>query len=274
MARPRLPAYFDGLIAAYRDGLAGRDVHLGYWRHPPELSVPCAPGEFTEAQARLTEKMIDLAPIRGRHRVLDVACGLGGSLAMLAASRDELKLTGLNIDRRQLEICRSISPPAGGSLNLVEADACALPFAALSFDQVLCIEAMFHFRSRRSFLAEAARVLRPGGRLVLSDILLCDPGAAAPWPAEVVASALQHDYGPWPEPWVDAANVKRAAAAAGLTPDIELDWTAQTLPSHRITAPQARPELQPDPDAGQVLRWLHRNGWLAYQVLVFRRQPR
>jgi len=47
---------------------------------------------------------------------------------------------------------------------------CRLPFPDASFNHVLCVEAMFHFASRRTFFAEAARVLKPGGAMVASDI--------------------------------------------------------------------------------------------------------
>ena len=272
MRRPSL-AYVDGLIAAYHAGQAGRDVHLGYWDDPPALSGACEPGEFIAAQARLTARLIALASPRDGERVLDVACGLGGALAMLAALRSGLALIGLNIDPRQLQICRSVAPPARGSLSLVAADACSLPFAAASFDTVLCIEAMFHFSARRSFLAEAARVLRPGGSLLLSDILLRDPGAAAPWPGDAIVAALRRDYGPWPMPWCDHARLLRWARAVGLSVEHAADWTAETRPSYRITAPDPHPELQQNPDAGRVLRWLHAAGWLTYQIARFRRLP-
>lgn len=271
MTRPQLPAYADGLIAAYRSGQTGRDLHLGYWDRPPDPATPPLPSEFGAAQARLTERMIALAHLQPGQRVLDVACGFGGTLAAIAARRAGIALFGLNIDRRQLTICRSIAPEEGSNLALVEADACALPFAAASFDHVFCVEAMFHFRSRPVFLAEAARLLRPGGTLVVSDILLRDPGSVAPWDGATMAAAIQGGYGPWPELWVETASVQRWAAAVGLDLARNEDWTAETLPSYRTVAPDDKPELQRHPEAGNLLRWLHTNGWLTYQILVFRR---
>lgn len=271
MPPPTLP-YVDGLLAAYRAGQAGRDLHLGYWDDPPPLSSPGAAGEFTAAQARLTERISRLSPLRSGQRVLDIACGLGGTLAQLAQCLPELDLIGLNIDERQLAICREIAPSQGCSLALVEGDACAPPFPSAAFDHVFCIEAMFHFASRQTFVAEAARLLRRGGYLILSDILLHPGSAAMPWDLAAVEAILHRDYGPWPEPWIGPATMLAMAAAAGLELVVEENWTANTLPSYRIIAPGDEPAARGDSDAGSVLRWMHVAGQLTYQVLVFRRR--
>lgn len=273
MSRPALPPYLDGLIAAWKSGQTGRDLHLGYWERPPGLAAPVQPGEFIAAQARLTRRVLALAPPpqEAGRRVLDIACGLGGTLAAVASSGPALDLVGVNIDRRQLEICRGLARPAETRLSLVEADACALPFAAASFEHVLCVEAMFHFRSRRVFLAEAARLLSAGGVLVATDILLRQPVSDAPWSEDAMTAALRRDYGPWPEPWVEAASIRHDAAAAGLDPIRAEDWRAQTLPSYRVVAPDAAPERHSRPDAGHVLRWLHAAGLLTYLAAAFRK---
>jgi SAM-dependent methyltransferase len=272
MTRPCLPAYLDRIIAAYRAGYAGRDLHLGYWDDPPDLDTPSAPGEFEAAQARLTERILELAGLRRGQRLLDAACGLGGTLASIAARFEAMTLIGLNIDPRQLELCRDIVPGTSGSLALVAADACALPFAAASLDHVFCIEAMFHFRSRRDFFAEAARLLRPAGTLVVSDILLDDPGGAAPWDRQTIEAAIRRDYGPWPQLWIKTCSLERWAAAEGLAPVMAEDWTVATLPSYRTIAPNENTASWRCPDAGNVLRWLHRHRWLTYQLLILQRR--
>jgi MPBQ/MSBQ methyltransferase len=265
--RAAVPAYFDFLIDGFRSGRTGRNVHLGYWDDPPPLTAPCDPLEFEAAQARLTEMLLGLADLSDGQSVLDVGCGFGGALEAVGRWRD-MKLSGINIDPRQLDICRTLAR-GDNNLSLVVADACALPFRSASFDRVLCIEAMFHFRSRDLFLRESANALRTGGRLVLSDILLRSPGLDAPWSVAAIEATIRGEYGPWPQLWATTDEILNAAREAGLMPDNVVDATRQTLPTYRVTAPQERGGSPRRPSAGSLLRWLHAEGYVSYLCLSF-----
>jgi cyclopropane fatty-acyl-phospholipid synthase-like methyltransferase len=264
---PDVPPYFDYLLEGFRSGHAARNVHLGYWDDPPSLTTPCSQQEFETAQARLTDVMIELADLRDGYRVLDVGCGFGGTLEA-AGKRPGMRLTGLNIDPRQLEICRSVLV-RDNALWLVAADACALPFRPESFDRVFCVEAAFHFRKRESFLQQAAAVLPRGGRLVLSDILLRPPGPRAGMSQAGIENAIRREYGPWPQLWVSVDEITEAARRAGLEIERVVDASRQTLPTYRVTAPQHHDDLTGSPSAGSVLRWLHASGYLSYLCMSF-----
>ena len=193
------------------------------------------PPEFETAQARLTEILVGLADLRDGQRVLDVGCGFGGTLEA-AGKWPGVQRAGVNVDRRPLDICRTL-PATANPLWLALADACALPFRAASFDRLFCVEAMFHFRARDAFLREAAQVLRPDGRLVLSDILLRRHGAGSARRRRdrggdrkrirTVATAFRHRR---------RDCELRPAGRAKAREDDRCD--AQTLPTYRVTAPQ------------------------------------
>lgn len=259
---PLPPPYFDGLIDAYRRGLTGRCVHLGHWRDADD-------DDFAAAQARLDQLVISSANIADGQSILDIGCGFGGTIARINETHDHMHLTGVNIDRRQIDICRSIAARGGNAIAWEIANATALPFADAVFDRVFCIEAMFHFASRRRLFAEAARVLKPRGVMAGTDIVISPAAQSATLP---VAEILQAGFGPWPDVWgVDADHVA-LAAAAGLTGSVR-DITNEVARSHRYTSPPgadaADPEAPAPLRASAALRWLHERGWLHYLSFRF-----
>jgi ubiquinone/menaquinone biosynthesis C-methylase UbiE len=106
------------------------------------------------------------------EKILDVACGIGATTVYLLRYYPPSKVTGINISEKQLETARKMAP----GCTFLRMDAAQLEFEDNYFDNIICLEAVFHFRTRKKFLSEAHRVLKPGGRLVLTDILLTDWG--------------------------------------------------------------------------------------------------
>jgi ubiquinone/menaquinone biosynthesis C-methylase UbiE len=101
---------------------------------------------------------------RGRE-VLDVACGEGYGSALLA--RSAAKVTGVDISQAAIDHARAAYP---GVRNLrYECASCtALPLADASVDVVVSFETLEHITEQEAFVDEVARVLRPGGVLLLS----------------------------------------------------------------------------------------------------------
>jgi MPBQ/MSBQ methyltransferase len=265
----RVPPYFDRLIDGFKTGRVGRHVHLGYWEVAPLDATPCTAEEFEAAQAQLCDIVLELASLSDGQSVLDVGCGFGGTLAAIDARRRHMRLAGLNIDRRQLDICRSLAPHPSNTLSLVMADASAIPFRPASFDRVVCLEAMFHFPSRSGFLAQAVTALRPGGRLAVSDILLANPGDRAPRDIALLEKTIRREYGPWPQLWTGLDELLESARRSGLMVEEIIEATRQTLPSYRMTASGEEIEATARPSAGSLMRWLHREGYLSYLCAAF-----
>ncbi len=113
--------------------------------------------------------------------VLELGCGGGGMLARLHERYRPARLVGTDFDpveieaaRRQLTARWGALPP---SIELARVDASELPYAAGTFDAVFAMMMLHHVEERHAeylrrpkALAEVRRVLRPGGRLVYSEI--------------------------------------------------------------------------------------------------------
>jgi ubiquinone/menaquinone biosynthesis C-methylase UbiE len=77
-------------------------------------------------------------------------------------------VVGVDVNLQMLSVARSVPPPPGAAIEWCEASALSLPFAARSFDAVLCQFGLQFFPDRLLALTEMKRVLMPNGRLGLS----------------------------------------------------------------------------------------------------------
>ncbi|HEV8555726.1 MAG TPA: class I SAM-dependent methyltransferase [Actinophytocola sp.] len=103
---------------------------------------------------------------RATGEVLEVAVGTGRNLPFYPA---EVTVTGVELSPAMLDIARTRAAELGREVELREADAEDLPFADGSFDTVVCTLSLCTIPDHARAIAEMARVLRPGGRLLLLD---------------------------------------------------------------------------------------------------------
>ena len=115
---------------------------------------------------RVPERELQLlGPVRGRS-TLEVGCGAGRwSVALARAGAFPV---GLDLSGRQLEKAHRVASAARARVRWVRGDAERLPFGPAAFDIVFADWGAFTFCDPRRAVPEAARVLRPGGRLVFA----------------------------------------------------------------------------------------------------------
>ena len=158
----------------------------------------------------LTRRLADRLALRGGAAVLDVAAGRGTSALMLAGEYS-VDVTGIDLSPDNVARAAEASSAAGLSdrVRFEPGDAERLPVGDATFDAVVCECAFCTFPDKPTAAAELARVLRPGGRLGLTDVTV-DPDRL---PAELAG------LGGWIACVADARPLDEYAAvltAAGL----------------------------------------------------------
>jgi ubiquinone/menaquinone biosynthesis C-methylase UbiE len=102
--------------------------------------------------------------------ILDVATGTGRMpRALLSRHRFDGYVIGLDLSQNMLEQARKKLHPHAGRYTLIWHDAQDLPFPDQTFDAVSCLEALEFMPSPHNVLSEMARVLRPGGILLVTN---------------------------------------------------------------------------------------------------------
>jgi arsenite methyltransferase len=141
--------------------------------------------------SRRTVTAMGLAP---GARLLDLGCGVGSTAKLLAG---EMGLEVIGIDASRTNVARAEREAGDAPIAFVQADAHRLPFADRSFDAALGECVLSLFADQAAVLGEIRRVLRPGGRLGITDMAVNAPlpqdfcDAAAGWAC--LAGALNRE---------------------------------------------------------------------------------
>jgi cyclopropane fatty-acyl-phospholipid synthase-like methyltransferase len=162
--------YYDGNTARFVALGQGGDlgaIHRAVW----------APGvrRIDEAFHYVEDRIADrLRGVPAAPHVVDLGCGVGGSLSYLAAQVPNLTATGITLSPVQARWARERMERAGVSrrVSCLEADWADLPATIPSADLVFAIEAFVHTPDPGKFLRACHRLLKPGAPLIICDDFL------------------------------------------------------------------------------------------------------
>ncbi|GAA2094156.1 27-O-demethylrifamycin SV methyltransferase [Streptomyces albiaxialis] len=149
-------------------------LHVGMFV-PPGNTKPLAglPDLIDAAQDRQTDYLIGATELAADGHLLDIGCGTGGPAVRLARSSGG-RVTGITVSKTQVDRCRERALAAGltGRVAFQYGDAMAMGFPDATFDAAWAVDCLCHMRDRAAALAEAYRVLKPGGPLLLTEFTL------------------------------------------------------------------------------------------------------
>lgn len=255
-------------------------IHRGLW----------APGVTSHAQALNHSHELLLAEARflaqrdapARLRLADLGCGVGGSLFYLLERLAPALGVGCTLSPAQARLAagRRAALKLGNPCLVLEADFHCAPLAA-GFDLVYSVEAFVHAAEPARYLAEAARLLRPGGRLMLIDDFRAPGAVAGADPAALrwLAAYQAGWHVPNLRPPAEAADL---AAAQGLrlvgdrdlTPLIRLRALPEALAEILLALGRRAPPghaIVPSMVGSLALQQCLRAGWITYRALTFER---
>ena len=241
-------AHWDVLADSY----AGHARHLWAQREPTW-------GNFAAPQSRVPMLPADVAGAD----VLELGCGTGYVSAW--AARAGARPVGLDISARQLATARQMQQEFGLFFPLVQADAEQVPLPDASFDLVISEYGASIWCDPYRWIPEAARLLRPGGRLIFlrnsTLLMLCEPESGAATDRLLRPQAGLHrmswDSDPGVEFHLGHGDWIRLLRTAGFEIENMIE----------LFAPE---DTQTDDDA-ETVQWARR--WPAEEVWFARRRP-
>lgn len=184
-------AYYEGPDIADRLLRALSEAELD--PHALEIDDLAPLDEFHALGRAATVALAELAGVQPEDRVLDIGAGIGGPARYMAA-RHRARVTALDATPRFCRVAELLTLGAGlaDRVTVVCGDALALPFADASFDLAWSQAVSQNIADKQRFIAEAARVVRPGGLLALFEVV-AGPGG----PLELPVPWADHEDQSW-----------------------------------------------------------------------------
>ncbi len=157
--------YYDECFIDYRFAwLNTRNlaIHYGYWDESTRT--------HSESLLNMNKVMARRAGVGADDHVFDAGCGVGGSSIWLAENFG-CRVTGVTLSANQVAHANTYAKERGVAhlVNFQRTDYCATPFPDGSFDVVWGLESICYAMDKNAFVAEAYRLLRDGGCLIVAD---------------------------------------------------------------------------------------------------------
>ncbi len=234
------------------------NMHFGYFRrglNPLRLEAM-----LDEMTRQVLDRLgIDLS---AGGRLADLGCGLGAPARWAARRYAGLEIDAVTLVPWQVQRARRLAAEQGidGRLRFWSADFTATPFSDKTFDGAYAIESACHDAglAKEGFVREAARVLKPGARLVLADGFL-KRGRPTRWPLSRLFEVVCADWAL--ETFADLPAFTRCLAEHGFE-DLEVEeisWRIVPSVAHipRVTARFLWHELRTHGLRLGAVRWGH-----------------
>ncbi|MEC8153315.1 MAG: methyltransferase domain-containing protein [Pseudomonadota bacterium] len=185
----RVEAHYtrENLLSTIRDGLTA----AGFDPDSPDASALSAVDEFHIGGSEASRFVGEALGATSGLRVLDIGCGIGGP-ARFMASTFGCRVTGIDLTADYVAVGNQLSAMVGlaEAVTLQQASALDLPFSdgstgdGAGFDAAYVMHVGMNIADKPRMMAEAARVLRPGGKLVVYDVMTQREGSVTyplPW---------------------------------------------------------------------------------------------
>lgn len=155
----KIVEHYD-VVSPYYLSLWGEHLHHGYWITGDESKET--------AQVQLIEHLAALAGIQRGSHILDIGCGMGaGSLYL--ARQFQASTIGITISPVQVEMATQAATEVRLDSQFLLMDAEAMAFNPQQFDLLWSVESISHYHDKKRFFSSAAKLLKPGGTIALTD---------------------------------------------------------------------------------------------------------
>ena len=216
----------------------GEHIHLGYY-NDEERAAGYKKKNFIQAKYDFIDEMAkwgQIDPLKPPAKILDVGCGIGGTSRYLAKKfGPATSVTGITLSSAQVERATQLAKERNiPNAQFQVMDALDLKFEDNSFDVVWACESGEHMPDKKRYVEEMARVLKPGGRIVIATWCQRDETRDTPF-TQSERRMLDFLYSEWTHPYfISISDYRRLMLGTDKLKIVETaDWVKPTLPSWR-----------------------------------------